>query len=137
MTQPYGISIDREGSLFISEFGGRRIQKFTAAGELASGGWGEGVTGREGCCAAEGSAFDRDGNLYVTDNVCGHVRKFAPDGALLLDLAVSDEGTGQKPYPSDVAIDSKGNLYVVAWGLSRIQKYGFGPEVRGGAGNSD
>lgn len=56
-----------------------------------------------------GIAFDREGNLWVTDMVVGRgVHEFAPDGSYLRSVG-ADAGFS---FPNGVVIDSKGYVYV-------------------------
>jgi DNA-binding beta-propeller fold protein YncE len=77
-----------------------------------------------------GLAVDGSGNLYVADNGnCGIV-KFNPVGALTLVAGGScgysgDNGpatSAQLLYPSGVAVDTAGNIYIADTANSRIRK---------------
>ncbi len=66
-----------------------------------------------------GLAVDAKGNVYVADSGNHSIRKIAPDGTVSIlagsGLLGSDDGKGAEAKfhsPSDVAVDSKGNVYV-------------------------
>lgn len=65
-----------------------------------------------------------DGVLAVPDPRQDHVRFYGPDGALLADAGGSGSGPGELDFPSDVAFDAEGRLYVAEGGHPRVSRYG-------------
>ena len=57
--------------------------------------------------------------VFISDQF--RVQKFGPDGSFLSSLG--DRLNGEFAEPSDVAVDSKGNLYVIDSIRRRIRKY--------------
>lgn len=77
-------------------------------------------------------AFDSSGNLYVTDNVNGSVRRITPAGS------VSTFASGLTD-PNGIAIDAAGNLYVTETSLyilTRITPGGIKSVFAGTSGSS-
>jgi ABC-type Fe3+ transport system permease subunit/sugar lactone lactonase YvrE len=65
-----------------------------------------------------------DGNLYVPDTHYYRVLVYAPDGSLLHEWGTRGTGPGQFIYPTDVAFDSKGRIFVSEYGdHDRIQVF--------------
>lgn len=65
-----------------------------------------------------------DGNLYVPDTHYYRVLVYAPDGTLLRQWGSRGTGPGQFIYPTDVAFDSKGRIFVSEYGdHDRIQVF--------------
>jgi len=68
-----------------------------------------------------GVISDSAGNFFVADSGNSTIRKITPDGAVstiagLAGVPGSDDGTGSEArfnFPTDIAIDDQGNLYVV------------------------
>ena len=77
-----------------------------------------------------GAAVDSTGNVYVADNSAGTIRKVTPGGVVttLAGLAESwgtNDGTGSAArfdWPTGVAVDSAGNVYVADNGNHTIRK---------------
>jgi sugar lactone lactonase YvrE len=64
-----------------------------------------------------GMAFDASGNMFVSNQLGGTIRKFAPDGG---DLGLFVASLNQ---PWGLAFDASGNLYVAIRGASEVRKY--------------
>ncbi|MCX6552651.1 MAG: peptidyl-alpha-hydroxyglycine alpha-amidating lyase family protein [Acidobacteria bacterium] len=71
--------------------------------------------------------FDRDGSVWVTDSGNHTVKKFTPDGKLLMTLGVANErGVDSKHFdgPTDLAISPTGDLFISdGYGNNRIVHY--------------
>lgn len=65
--------------------------------------------------------IDHQDNLYVYDD--GILHKFDAEGQRLIQFSISQPGTGQVIHPSDMAVDKKGNLYIVDEKGHRVVKY--------------
>ena len=96
--------------------------------------------GRERFVRPHGLYVGPDDSIYCTDDGDHTVKKFAPDGTLLMTLGSrnqpSETGCVNKDYrtikkaagpfnsPTDVALDREGNLYVSdGYGNARIHKF--------------
>jgi DNA-binding beta-propeller fold protein YncE len=118
---PVGICMDRQGQIYVSEYGENdRIQKFDRQGRFLQE-W-----GRFGSAPGEfqrpsGLALDADENLYVADAVNHRIQVFTTSGQLLRILGSQGREPGQFIYPYDVSI-GEGHLYVVEYGGQRVQK---------------
>jgi len=92
--------------------------------------WGEGIFQRP-----HGITIDGEDNLYCADDLAHVIRKFRPDGKLLMTLGTPGQSApfqGGEPFnrPTKVALDPKTrDLYVAdGYGNSRVHK--FSPEGR-------
>ena len=135
---PFDITIDAEGILYVADSGNQRIRKVTPDGVVTTlaGGNNEGkrsFADGKGNNARffwpSGIAVDAAGNLYVADTDNQRIRKVTPDG-VVTTLAGSGEkgfadGEGSSARfcrPRGITIDAEGNLYVADSGNHRIRK---------------
>lgn len=71
-----------------------------------------------------GLSVGPDGNVYVADTHYGRVAVYSPKGELVRTIGSEGTAPGQFIYPTDVAFDAKGNLYVAEYGDNdRIQVF--------------
>jgi DNA-binding beta-propeller fold protein YncE len=86
--------------------------------------WGEGLFRRP-----HGLRVGPDGSLYCTDDAGHTVRKFTPEGKLLLQLGEPDKPSGYmegKPFNrcTNTALSSNGEIYVSdGYGNARVHKF--------------
>ena len=145
MTAPYGVALDRDGRLWVSDLGNNRVLRFDAAAGKANGAAADGVLGQstfmiktrvlsaQGMSDPFGVAVDGDGRLWVADYGNNRVLRFdaaagKPNGAAADGVlgqpdftsgasAVSAHGVTN---PSGVAVDGDGRLWVVDSTSSRM-----------------
>ncbi|MEO5564935.1 MAG: hypothetical protein ABIR18_15920, partial [Chitinophagaceae bacterium] len=133
---PGGITMDKQGNLFVVDRGNFRIRKVTAAGFVSTVA-GSGIQGDKDGNAAEAQftgdlrdiVVDGKGNLYVSD--FNRIRKITPQG-VVSTIAGSTEGflDGDGPlaqfnFPNGLSIDAQGNIYVADLSNNRIRKISF------------
>ena len=147
--QPYGITIDARGNLYVTDGNNPRIRKVTPTGEVST------LTslGKDGRYAREalpkgkvstfvgsgkhglvdsrpvGTAKDKAGNLYTADSSNHRILKTSPGGEVSTFAGNGERGfadgvgsAAQFALPSGIAIDKAGNLYVTDYGNNRIRK---------------
>ena len=129
---PGGLLVDGRGNLFISsKFVVRRVDATTGIITTYAGNGTQGNSGDGGpAVAAEFKdpatlAFDPAGNLLILDTLAGTVRKVDATTGIITTLAgtgtlaTQDLGDGgaaisaQFAYPTGLAVDSAGDLYIV------------------------
>jgi DNA-binding beta-propeller fold protein YncE len=121
LSVPYGLGIDPDGNLWVSDAGHDRFQILAPDGTHLET-WGS-PGDREGQFEFLSSrsrygypygdvAFDSDGNIYVVDTGNFRVQKFAPDRSFLLAWGSEGEGDGQFLVASSIAVGPDGTVYV-------------------------
>jgi sugar lactone lactonase YvrE len=102
----------------------------TLAGMAGNSGTNDGTGNAARFCYPFGVAVDSKGNLYVADKENSTIRKVTPEGEVttMAGLASSpgtNDGLGSTArfsYPSGVAVDKTGNVYVADSGNNTIRK---------------
>ena len=136
---PDGLAVDALGNLCIGDTDNHRIRKVSLDGTISTvaGNGTAGYTGDGGSATSaqlnhpDGVAVDALGNLYIADGYNHRIRKVTPGGII---STVAGNGTGgfggdggpakaaSLAYPTAVAIDAFGNLFIADFGNQRIRK---------------
>jgi hypothetical protein len=125
--QPYGVSVDTAGNVFVADWGNHTIRKVTSAGVVTTL---AGTAGSSGSTDATGSAarfngplgtsVDTAGNVFVTDHGNHTIRKVTSAGVVtteagLVGVVGSNNGTGSTArfnQPYFISVDMAGNVFV-------------------------
>jgi sugar lactone lactonase YvrE len=139
-TSPAGITLDAAGNVYFTEFDTGIIKKATPAGvvSIIAGSGSTGSANGVGAAASfnepSGIAVDATGNLYVADQLNCLIRKITPAGLVTTFAGIGANNLTNTPpvnglgatatfvFPTDIAIDASGNLYVADRDDSMIRK---------------
>ncbi len=134
---PIAVAVDAQGSLYIADYGNYRVRKVTTAGVISTVA-GTGVAGSSGdggqATSAQlnspaGIAVGAAGTLYMADWANNRIR--AVSGGIITTIAGSTAGfagdggaasSAQLNSPFDLAVDSRGSLYVSDTLNQRLRK---------------
>ena len=147
-TNPYGISVDASGIIYIAD--NKKIRKITSAGMVTTlaGSGISGATDGTGIAASfndpYGVAVDASGNVYVADQSNHKIRKINPSGVVSTfagnGIAGATDGSGigaSFNFPRGVTVDASGNIYVADNGNNKIRKITSSGVVSTLAGNGN
>jgi sugar lactone lactonase YvrE len=136
---PLGLEFDKAGNLYVANFGGGTVLKFTPpfnSGSLPAQSFA--VCGGAGAgCGLNSIALDAAGDLYVSDSFGGIVFKLdLPSGAVSTFVANDLLKPGNHGFPpfgaNGLAFDAAGkNLYIANTADDRILKYDLAAKTLG------
>ncbi len=149
---PSGVAFDASGNLYIADTSNNRIRKVATSGIITTvAGNGTATYAGDGGAAtnaslrlSSGVAFDASGNLYIADRINNRIRKVDTNGII---TTVAGNGTATYAgdggaatnaslyYPSGVAFDASGNLYIADYNNNRIRKVDTNGIITTVAGN--
>jgi DNA-binding beta-propeller fold protein YncE len=118
--EPYGIAVDKEGFVYVTDVRNSRVQKFTGDGEFVTE-WGG--KGKERFEKPVGIAVDGGGSVFISDYDADNVKKFDKKGRFVSRWGKNGVNDGEFDSPSDIAADSEGRVYVVDLYNHRVQKF--------------
>jgi sugar lactone lactonase YvrE len=134
---PGGVAVDKAGNVYVADTLNHTVRKITPAGVVSTL---AGLAGSVGSADGTGTAarfwgpdsvsVDGRGNIYVADTGNRTIRRITPAGVVttLAGQVGSNgnaDGTGSMArfgYPTSVAADNAGNVYVVNNGNSTVLK---------------
>jgi len=130
---PQSVAVDVSGNVYVADRNNHLIRKTTPAGVVTTfAGSSQGYADGAGTIAQfnypTGVAVDASGNVYVVDMFNHKIRKISPAG-VVSTLAGSTggyaNGTGTVAkfyYPTGIAVDVSGNMYVADYYNHKIRK---------------
>ncbi|MEO6244071.1 MAG: NHL repeat-containing protein [Opitutaceae bacterium] len=124
---PSGLAVDASANIYVADFENHTIRKVTSAGivtTLAGSPGTKGASNGTGSAARftnpSGIAVDAAGKIYVADQGSHTIRAITSEGVVTVVAGAPGvpgvaNGTGSTSrfyYPTDIAVDRAGNLYI-------------------------
>lgn len=152
-----GLAIDAQGNVYYTNSATSKVFKITGGVSSTFAGNGTFTYGGDGGQAVNASlnfnpsgvsglAVDSSGNVYFSDSANNRIRKVAPGGVISTHAgngtagALGDNGpavSAQLNAPTDIALDSDGNLYICDSDNNRVRKVTPGGTITTFAGNGN
>jgi sugar lactone lactonase YvrE len=161
MSRPWGIAVDKNGTLWVADAGNNRVLRFAHATSKANGAKADSVLGQpsffssdktttqKGMSDPSGVTVDSIGSLWVVDAGNNRVLRFA-NAASKANGTNADDVLGQPNFvsstaaatqsgmgdPSGVTVDNSGNLWVADAGNGRVLRFA-NPTSKANGANAD
>ena len=152
LNSPTGVAVDAAGNMYIADHGNNRIRRVDAKGIITTVAGGARIgTDGDNVPATQvylygptGLALDATGNIYIADSNKNWIRKVDTNGIITTVAGngsygfSGDNGPATNAvlgYPSDVAVDTAGNIYIADEYNSRIRKVDTSGIITTVAGN--
>lgn len=115
-----GIAVDdKQGKIYLANSNNARIDEFTLEGKYVRM-----LPASKSLINPKGIAFDEaTGRLYTADTFAHRVTGIRSDGQLFEDIGTRGVQMGQFNFPTAVAIDSEGKLYVADRDNNRVEVF--------------
>lgn len=121
---PYGVAIDSAGNLYIADTGNSCIRKVSANGTIST------IVNGDSLYSPFAVVADAAGNLVIADTGHNRIRKFANNTLTVVagtgtDTYSGDGGPAANAtlnFPSGVAVDAAGNIWIADTANYRIRK---------------
>ncbi|MBN3905290.1 MAG: scytonemin biosynthesis PEP-CTERM protein ScyF [Nostoc sp. NMS1] len=121
---PSGVTFDKTGNVYVGDFNGERILKFTSDGQqigVIGGTVGTAPGQFQGVAGVRISPVS--GNIFVADQYNNRVQVLDPNGNSLLAFGSAGSGPGQLLQPIGIEVDDQENVYVADSINSRVQVF--------------
>lgn len=152
LSGPTGVTLDNSGNIYIADQQNNRVRKISTSGVITSiaGNGTGGFSGDGGAATAAGLSFptgvlvDGSGNIYIADQFNNRVRKINTSGIISTVAGTGASTYGgdggaatlaQIYYPTHLAFDPSGNLYIADHYNHRIRKVNGSGIISTVAGN--
>ncbi len=122
--KPTNVAVDAAGYIYVADYSNHCIRKITPSGSVSTlagngtAGFVDGIGSSARFYSPYGIAVDANGNVYVSESV-HRIRKVTPSGVVTTLAGSGNNGltdgagsSAQFFYPSGIAVDTNGNVYV-------------------------
>jgi DNA-binding beta-propeller fold protein YncE len=122
------LAVAPDGTIAVTDFRETPVQLFDRKGRFLAG-WGERDIGVENFSAPADVEFDEEGRVFVVDMLRHNVKIFSRSGEFLgvfggwFSAATGGRGPGEMLYPSGIAIEPGGYIYIVERFGGRVQMF--------------
>jgi len=119
---PGRLAVAADGTVYVSEGGNNRIQRFGATGNFL-GAWGSFGNGDGQFNGINGLAVAADGTVYIADSGNHRIQRFTATGSFLGQWGSQGSDNGLLNWPCGLAVAADGTVYIADTGNQRIQRF--------------
>lgn len=112
---PNGVTVDGSGNVFVTDYDGNRVHKYTHAGAF--------ITSWATLTQPVDLAVNGAGEVYVLCALARRVQKFTNGGALLATFGSTGGAPGQFQDPTGIGIDVGGRVHVTDYTRARVMRF--------------
>ena len=119
---PYGIAIDRQGTVYVYEPRNRRVKKFTSEGIFT----GAFSTRAPGIMFLQSLSCSPQGNVFMDDTMSssGNIRQYTSDGDFICSFTSRNpDGVGTNVSEQGVAVDQQGDVFVIDDVAAQVRRF--------------
>jgi sugar lactone lactonase YvrE len=118
----FGIAVDAENSVYVTDSDRDLVQKFTNGGDFLTE-WGDEAQGPRALSGPLGIAADSDGNILVVDTNHDRVVRFDSFGNFISAFGSETFDPSGFVIPTGIGVDTQGNIFVADVERDRISKF--------------
>ena len=124
-SQPWGVALAPNGNVVVADTFGWRITEFTSDLKPTGITFGQAPTsgkpGEYDLFGPRAIAFDKDGNMWVTDTGDDRIQVYTVDGKYVKTIGSKGSGPGQFSEPVGISIAQDGTVFVADMYNSRVE----------------
>ena len=120
-SNPKYVAVDSEGSVYVTDLGNKRVQKFNSEGEFLIE-WGNSGS-LSGEFNAPAGITVHNQSVYVVDRHLHRVQQFDLYGNFVNGWGAHGSGEGEFLLPNGIDVDVNGLVYIVDTGNQRVQVF--------------
>jgi sugar lactone lactonase YvrE len=122
---PFGVAVDRNNNVYVSDEWKNTITVFDAKGTYIRS-WGKPGSGPGELNRPAGLVCESNGNIIVVDSGNNRLQVFTGEGKVLAQVGKAGSGDGEFNTPWGITLDKDSNIYVADWKNHRVQKWSPG-----------
>ncbi|MFO0614568.1 MAG: hypothetical protein U0414_18425 [Polyangiaceae bacterium] len=120
---PHGVAVDSQDRIFVADRNNARIQVFSSRGEFLSIIEGPDIGRPFGLEIRDERLYVVDGGDQDPDAPAGRGVVLTLEGKLIGHFSGPGKEPGKLSDPHDIAVDSKGRVYIAELGTKRVQRF--------------
>ena len=123
LNNAYGVTVDKDDNIYVTEYSNHRVNKFSSNGEFVAAVGSQGSSNLQ-FSNPRGICYNRrDNNLHVVDQNNYRIQVLSTELKFVRCFGTYGNGNGQLQNPFHASFDSANNLYVTDYSNNRVQVF--------------